>query len=197
MRSRIGLILLAAGASTRLEKEGQGMKQLLVYQGKTLLRRATETACASSCAPCVVVLGANATRLTEEIADLPVQICVNTNWQEGMGTSLKYGAEALPPSLTGVSVMLCDQPLLTTEHLERLVQRHREYQDKIIASDYGERLGVPCLFPAAFFPELLQLSGDEGARQMLRRHTEAVQRVPFPEGAWDVDTVADWQRLGN
>jgi molybdenum cofactor cytidylyltransferase len=198
MCPRVGLILLAAGASTRLG--GNSPKQLLLYKDKTLLRHAAETACASQCVVRVVVLGAQYERFEREIDDLEVAICVNPNWQEGMGSSLRAGLESLIASsvgenLTGVVVILCDQPLLTTAHLDSLIVAHTNTPEQIIASDYGERCGVPCLFPRAFFPELLSLSGDEGARQLLRKNKDNLIAVAFSEGKFDIDTLHDWQKL--
>jgi molybdenum cofactor cytidylyltransferase len=127
-----------------------------------------------------------------------VQICVNTNWQEGMGSSLRAGlATLLTENLTGVLIMLCDQPLLTASHLDALIHAHTKMPERIIASDYGERCGVPCLFPASFFPDLNALTGDAGARELLRTHRDALVRIPFPEGLLDIDTPEDWQRLAD
>jgi molybdenum cofactor cytidylyltransferase len=198
MCARVGLILLAAGASTRLGSDSP--KQLLNYQGKTLLRHAVETACASQCVVKMVVLGAQHERFERETVGLDMTVCVNSNWQEGMGSSLRVGLESLLVSsagenLTGVMVMLCDQPLLTTARLDSLISAHSETPEQIIASDYGERYGVPCLFPATFFPELLALSGDEGARQLLRKCKDNLVSVAFPEGNFDIDTFQDWQHL--
>jgi molybdenum cofactor cytidylyltransferase len=194
MCPRVGLILLAAGASTRLGSDSP--KQLLTYQGKTLLRHAAETACASQCVKRVVVLGAQANRFEREIDHLDIVFCVNENWAEGMGSSLRVGLESLVgENLTGVLVMLCDQPLLTAEHLDSLILAHANTTQQIIASDYGERCGVPCLFPSLFFPDLLMLSGDEGARQLLRKHKDNLIPIPFLEGKFDIDTLQDWQAL--
>src|SRR6185503_16376101 len=87
----IGLIILAAGASTRLGKP----KQLLRYGGKSLLFHAAQTAIASVCKPVVIVLGAYAELLKQEVQDLPVQVLENPHWQEGMGTSISTGIKAI------------------------------------------------------------------------------------------------------
>jgi molybdenum cofactor cytidylyltransferase len=194
MCARVGLILLAAGASTRLGSDSP--KQLLRYKNKTLLRHAAETACASQTVKRVVVLGAQYERFERELDGLDISICVNAEWQVGMGSSVRAGLESLlDANLTGVIVMLCDQPLLTTAHLDNLISAHTKMPEQIIASDYGERCGVPCLFPSIFFPDLLALSGDEGARQLLREHKDNLIKIPFSEGKFDIDTLEDWQRL--
>ena len=176
--------MLAAGASVRL---GQP-KQLLRYQGKTLLRHATETAL--SVGPVTVVLGANAEQIAPTLDSLPVTIILAEDWQEGMSASLRAGITAVA-DCDAALVMLCDQPLVTTELLAALL--HAWEPGSIVASDYGEALGPPCVFDRAYFPELLELTGDSGARRLLKKHP--CRTVAFPGGRADVDTLEDASRL--
>ena len=87
----IGMIILAAGASTRMVKP----KQLLLYQGRSLLRHTTEIALASNCHPIVVVLGANAAQMEPEIDSLPVHAVINPHWAEDMESSIRVGIDTL------------------------------------------------------------------------------------------------------
>src|SRR6266436_9799703 len=112
MGKSIGLIVLAAGASTRMGTP----KQLLLHEGRTFLRRAGETALASACHPVVVVLGAHADQLQVELERLPVLIVENRRWEEGMSSSIRVGLETLvaeDEGLDGAVIMLCDQPFVT------------------------------------------------------------------------------------
>ncbi|MCW3100168.1 MAG: 4-diphosphocytidyl-2C-methyl-D-erythritol synthase [Chthonomonadaceae bacterium] len=191
----IGLILLAAGGSTRLGTP----KQLLPYAGKTLLRRAAETAVDSACRPIQVVLGAAAEQCVLELRDLPLSTVVNEEWVEGMGSSLRLGLETLlsasPVPLDAVIVMLCDQPLLTVGTLNALAAAYATTSCPIIASQYGEVSGVPALFDRSLFPELLDLSGAQGAKQIFGHHADQTHKIAFPDGAVDIDTAADYTRL--
>jgi CTP:molybdopterin cytidylyltransferase MocA len=121
----VAAMVLAAGASTRL---GAGRsKQLLRYQGQTLLRRAVEQALASSCRPVIVVLGAEAERCLRELDGLEVRVALNPSWAEGMGASIRAGMTALAsaaPDARAVVITLCDQPLVTGAFVDRLVQRY-------------------------------------------------------------------------
>ena len=189
-----GLILLAAGGSVRLGRP----KQLLLYRGRTLLRHAAETALASHCRPIVVVLGAHAKRLRLELAGLDVRVADNPDWEQGMGSSIRIGMTALEtasPDLAGVVVMLCDQPLLTSDYLNRLVQTHRDTSHSLIASEYADTRGVPAFFSRALFPKLRALSGPQGAKQMMTRHASDIFSLPFPVGTIDVDTESDYTQL--
>ncbi len=190
---RIALILLAAGASTRL---GQP-KQLLPFRGRSLLRHAAETALATLCRPVVVVLGAGAESLQTELAGMPVVVAVNSSWAEGMSSSLRAGLEAAsePAEPDALVIMLCDQPLITSAMLNQLVTTHRSKKRGIVASEYGDALGVPALFTRRHFPELRLLQGDQGARKIIVNHKYDLARIPLPEAAFDVDSVEEAARL--
>jgi len=103
-------------------------KQLLSFRGRSLLRHAAETALASVCRPVVVVLGAFAERLNGELSGLPVTVAMNLQWAEGMSSSIRAGLKALAAESAGpnaVVIMLCDQPLVSAQFLNRLVAVHQ------------------------------------------------------------------------
>lgn len=192
--SRRAVILLAAGASARL---GQP-KQLLQVEGKSLLRRAAEAAVASGAAPVIVVLGSDAQRLMPELSGLPVLSVLNSSWQQGMGSSLRCGVEAVlrqAPSAAAVLCMVCDQPWISATHLQALWSRYAA-SGRVIAVRHAGHPGVPAIFPAKYLPALAGIAGDKGARSLLRRLPGAeVELVDLPEAAFDVDTPADLARL--
>jgi molybdenum cofactor cytidylyltransferase len=189
----VGIVILAAGESVRMGEP----KQLLVYRGRTLLRHAAETALAVPQTPVVVVLGAHADQLHAELDSLPVSVVMNPEWQGGMGFSLRAGLRALVtdhPATAAAIFMLCDQPHVSPDLLQRLADEWRNGA-QMAASQYETRLGVPAIFSAALFPELLALQGAEGARQVLARHADTVRAILFPPGGIDVDTPADYAAL--
>ncbi len=194
MSDSTALILLAAGGSLRLGRP----KQLLEYQGQTLLRRAAETALASRCRPVVVVLGAESERCREALRGLPVSIVVNSEWKEGMSTSIRLGISTLensPSRISAAILCVCDQPLLTPDILNALCEKYAATGLPMAAAEYAGDLGVPALFSADLFDKLKSLSGSDGARRLLRENPAAVASVPFPGGERDVDTPADSARL--
>ena len=189
----IGVILLAAGGSTRLGSP----KQLLTYQGKTLLRHAAETALATGCRPVVAVLGSSAERLRVELAGLDVRLVDNSAWTRGMGTSVRLGVAALDTDAAGVLLMLCDQPLIAAEHLARLIAAFRQNAGMgIVAAAYHDTVGVPVLFARTYFDELRTLPDGAGAKPILQRHRDAVLPVPLPEAAVDIDTREQYGTAG-
>ena len=201
--STIGLMILAAGASTRMGTP----KQLLLYQGCSFIHHITEVAiCASQqrfaiaslCQPIIVVLGANAERIKPEISQLPVQIVENQQWAEGMSSSIRVGLEgllAVNPDLDAVAIALCDQPFVSSQTLNQLVEAYRLTGKPIIACEYAGTLGVPVLFHHTLFSELMTLKSNQGAKQLIKKHIDKVSSVPFPEGAIDIDTPNDYEQL--
>lgn len=192
----IGIVILAAGESARM---GQP-KQLLPYVGTTLLRHTVEKALSIPDAWVIVVLGAFAEKIRPSLNGLPVTIVENPAWSSGMGSSLRTGLEAalFANSETAAAIfLLCDQPLVSTAILDALIQTHRETGATIVASEYGEILGVPALFHRSLFPELLGLSGGEGAKKIISRHRDKAIGIPFADGAVDIDTPGDYAGLHN
>lgn len=191
----VGLIILAAGASERLGEP----KQLLKFEGKTFLRRAAETALASACRPVVVVLGANAENLANEIADLPLEIVINEKWRDGMSASIRAGMEKyleLEAQANAVVLMLCDQPLISAEIINQLIEVQQQTRKIIVASEYNNSFGVPALFTRAAFGELLNLQGEAGAKAVIKKHAASnIASVLISEAAFDIDTQADYQKL--
>jgi molybdenum cofactor cytidylyltransferase len=192
--SSVGLIILAAGASTRMGTP----KQLLLYQGRSFVRHIAEVAIASVCQPIAVVLGANAKRIKPEITHLPVHVVENQQWAEGMSSSLRVGLKALltvTQNLEAVAIALCDQPFVSSPMLDQIVEAYHFTGKAIIASEYAGTLGVPALFSHTLFSELLALKNTEGAKQIIRKHIQEVFSVPFPEGAIDIDTPKDYEQF--
>jgi molybdenum cofactor cytidylyltransferase len=187
-------MILAAGGSTRL---GQP-KQLLLFQGRSLVRHAAETALASVCRPVVVVLGARADRLQSELSGLPVTVATNLQWEEGLGSSIRAGLNALAPGTGGpeaVVIMLCDQPLISARFLDQLVRVHQSSGRGIVAAEYEGAAGVPALFSRAYYPELAALRGRRGAKPIIVKHAKDSERIPLPEAAFDLDHPEDFARL--
>ena len=190
----VGLLLLAAGTSNRL---GGEPKQLLKYEGESLLRHAARTAHASGCRPIIVVTGAHRERVEAEIADLPVKIVFNEAWATGMASSIRAGMEYLAAhaETRAVVLMLCDQPHVSASLINELVAAYRATEALLVAAKYGGTHGVPVLFDRQLYPALLALTGAQGAKSIILTHSAHLSEVNAPEAAFDVDTLADYERL--
>ena len=191
--TNISLLLLAAGSSTRM---GQS-KQLLKIGDESLLAHSAAIAIASRLRT-IVVLGANEAEHRKAIASLQVDLVSNTNWKNGMGGSIKAGLKHLlksTPLTEAVIVMVCDQPLLRTIHLEKLKTRYESSGKRIIASLYSGTPGVPALFHNSLFSEIMDLPDDVGAKKIFQRHTKDMLTIDFPEGVMDLDTPDDYKNF--
>lgn len=190
----IGIIVLAAGSSSRLGRS----KQLIKLNGKSLLQHATKAAFDSEADSVLVVLGSNAQAHKSEIESLDIEIIENKNWHTGMGSSLKVGLSHFLNSkvnIQAVIVMVCDQPYLTTSHLNKLINTHRNQKSEIVASTYGNIRGVPALFDVSIFSKLFTLGDTQGARKIIENHIGTITLVPFEKGEIDIDTPEDLEKL--
>ena len=189
----IGIIILAAGASRRMGTP----KQLLKIGKQTLIERAIEVAQAVTNSKTVVVLGANAEKIKNSIQQNDtISIIINKNWYKGMGTTLQAGLPFLmkkEKQLAAVIIMVCDQPYLTREVLEELINTYQKTKVDIVAARYQGILGVPALFSKKMFSKLAQLNEEEGARKIIKRYKGKVGIIDFPAGIIDLDTPEEYQ----
>ena len=211
MTSTVSTIILGAGASIRMASP----KQLAPYKGKALLEHAICTAQEADCGPIVVVLGAHADLIARSLqitcgsygADLgPVDIfncgrnkihfLHNSRWNEGQSSSLVLGVwAALLTNSQSVLIMLCDQPWIDAVDLRRLIDAQTRSSVGIAAAAFAQTIGAPACFSRARFGELLQLQGDRGAKMLLTKYTDQIERVAMPHAEMDIDTPADLCRL--
>lgn len=191
-----GIIILAAGESKRLGNP----KQLLSFDGNTLLARVANTACESGLKPVIAVLGANDDKISATLNIPGLMVVKNDEWKEGMASSIRTGLSCmlkLSPQVDGVIVLVCDQPYLNQDLIKALIEAQRDAGKPAAAASYGGKLGTPALFHKSLFPELMSLSGDTGARKILDKMREDVVAIDFEMGVVDIDTQEDYERLLN
>ena len=181
---KIAAVVMAAGESMRL---GQP-KQLVQLNGEPLLQRTLRIAAEAACQPVIAVLGANADVVRAGCHLSGAETIVNPEWREGMASSIRMGIRAAADAgCDAVLLMACDQPAVSAVHLRALLAAG----ESVVASGYAGRRGVPAYFAAEHFGALLALSGDVGARDLLRD----APVVPLPNGEFDVDSPEDLQRM--
>lgn len=192
MRADLWSLVLAAGGSRRLGTP----KQLLRIRGERLLSRSINAAEAVTPGRVVVVVGAEALKLRLLIrrGHPRTHTVDNGRWAEGMAGSLRAGLAVLPRRATAALLLLSDQPEVGEASLKRLIQAWRRRPGKAAAAAYGSVVGVPAILPRVLWKEARQLSGDAGARRLLRMEHSVATAVDMPEAAWDIDTPEDLQR---
>jgi molybdenum cofactor cytidylyltransferase len=192
--SEYAVIILAAGNSSRLGEP----KQLLQYQDKTLIRHITEAASDAKSATVFVVTGSSASLIEAELDSLPVEVVRNPHWETGMASSIVAGLNELiriHPNIAGAIFAVSDQPFVNAELFNALIEKASGHNAGIVASAYDNTFGTPVLFSSKYFPFLLQLSGTDGAKQLIKKFTDNVISIPFPLGGVDIDTQEDYQKL--
>lgn len=191
---RLASIVLAAGTSSRL---GQP-KQLLPLDGQPLLRRTLDLVCSFDLEPRIVVLGSRHDKIAGAVDLTGFETIFNPDYESGIASSLQAGLAALPDSVDGAIVFLGDQPLVPRPVIRQIVESFVPGEHAAIRPNYADPgPGNPVLLSREIFPELMQLSGDVGAREVLRQHRSRVltvdaRRYPTPR---DVDTMEDYAAL--
>lgn len=188
-----GILILAAGNSSRLGEP----KQLLNFKGKSLLRHVSEESLKIS-KSVVIVTGSNHSEISNEIKDLEIVITENINWNEGMGSSIHIGFKKLLksfPEIVNCIVSVCDQPFISASVFSELIKMQKDSQKGMVASKYADTLGTPVLFTNKYFQDLSNLSGQEGAKKLLRKYKGDIAAIHFENGAIDIDTQEDYKKL--
>ena len=191
----VAAIVLAAGASRRLGRP----KQLLRLDGETLLARAIRLAGAAGASPLFAVLGANSEAVSASIQNCGARMVLNTQWEQGIATSIHAGMRALEaaaPHASGALLLGCDQPRLTAAHLRAMIATFAAHDGYcIVASEYAGVLGAPAVFPRGVFPHLYALHGDKGARTLLTQPPCSLIAIEFSGGEIDIDLPVDLDEI--
>lgn len=185
----IPILILASGSGSRF----RDVKQLQKIDEVPMIKRVIHAVMRARGGEVVVILGAYREEIEEEISDMPVTVVFNQNWQAGMSESIKAGVEYVEkhfPKARAVLVTLADQPYIESSDFDRLIALHIEHPDRTVCAGYNDVRGVPAIFPYTRWQELKQLTGDSGARELLRAD-DSVLILDLPEAAKDVDRPDD------
>ena len=185
----LSIIILAAGGSTRLGKP----KQLLKYEGKTLIENCIESVIMLAPKTQInVVLGAYFFEILPFVQNYEVNILENRNWQNGMSASIKMGVLAgLESNSDAILFLTSDQIFVTKAYLKTLITEFKNNQSKICASIYEQEMGIPMIVPKDFFDDLLRLEGDKGGKFLTKKYPSQTRVIAFEKGIVDIDTIED------
>jgi len=187
---RIGAVVLAAGLSSRMGVN----KLLLPLKGKPLVRHAVDAAAASRCDPVIVVIGDNCGQIEAASCTHKVRFVKIRDFTGGLSELLKCGLRTLPPDCEGVAVLLGDMPFVTSQLIDVLIAAFDPTDGRAICVPVhrGQR-GNPVLWDRQFFPEMLALEGDTGAKQLLIRHQAMLYELEVADDGplTDIDTPED------
>ncbi len=193
---QVAALVLAAGQSTRMAP----YNKLLVTDraGRAMVARVVDNLLSSGARPVLVVTGHRAADVAEALGGRPVTLVDAPDYAAGLSASLKAGIAALPESASAAIVCLGDMPLVTGRMIDRLVAAYDPDEGRaIVVPTHEGRIGNPILWDRAYFPEILALQGDAGARGLLKRHAEQVTEIDMGDDAIlrDFDTVESLETL--
>jgi molybdenum cofactor cytidylyltransferase len=190
----ISAILLAAGESKRMGRP----KQLLEWQGKTLLQHVLESLINSNADDIILVLGHETDRIRKSLPALQIKIVINPDYKQGMASSLRQGLLAMDPRSEAFLVCLADQPGIGPEIMNNMIREFQQADPKrgIVRPVYRGLRGHPVLIGAQYLQEALQLQGDVGARQILMNHPEDILEIDVDKDVVlkDIDTPEEYQK---
>ena len=187
-RRLIAGILLAAGQSTRFGRQ----KLLEPWGDEPLVRSAARCLLDAGLQPVVAVVSLD-DRLRDALAGLPLTIVENAHPEEGISSSIAIGLRALPETAQAALIAVGDQPYMTAEAIEQLVDAFEP--GRIIVPRFGDHRGNPPVFDRRFFPELLALTGDQGGQRVITSHADSVTEVSLSATLGDdIDRPEEWPR---
>jgi CTP:molybdopterin cytidylyltransferase MocA len=193
MSYRIALVILAAGASSRMGRP----KPLLPYSGTTMIGHVASVCSQSNVGNVYVVVGAESDEVEKALSMSGTKIVQNAHWRTGLASSIHAGLRATmaeDPELDAVLICLGDQPGVRGADLVSIASALSD-GFALAASQYDDSVGVPALIGRAYFDELLALSGDRGAKALLMKHRDKVRAFPMDHAARDIDTPEDYAAL--
>ena len=188
---KTGIVVLAAGASTRLGTP----KQLLRFGNKHLIQHIIDACVKSDFDKTAVVLGYHYPEIKAGISYFSrISILHNKQWKEGMSTSIKMGLQHFYQQ-DAVGFCTVDQVFLNSHHLNQMIKKFKS-TDQIISSYYKQTYGTPCLFGRDYYNDIItSISGDRGAKKIIETNKKSVIKVPFKDGEFDIDTPNDLEIL--
>lgn len=187
------ILILAAGASRRMGHP----KQTLRVGARTLLDSVVHECIQAEIGPVFLVTGAYEGEVKRSVSTDSITLVHNPFWEEGMGSSLAKGVESIVDHapFDQILLVLGDQYKLTSDSLHRLIVCYRSSEKTIGISVFEGGSGPPAIFSRKWFPELMKLRGEEGARPLVRAHRSEVVQIELSEAGADLDTPEDYQKL--
>ncbi len=186
-------IVLAAGRSQRFGAN----KLLQPLAGKPILRRTVEAILASKVQAVCVVTGSGSELVKAALADLPVEFVDNPDFSTGLSSSLICGVKSLPENCDGAFIALGDMPFVGSNVIDGMLDSFAPDAGRAICVPvYSGHRGHPVLWARRFFPEMLDLEGDIGAKQLMALHSNLVYELEVDDDAIhiDIDTREDLSR---
>ena len=191
----IHAVLLAAGRSERM---GRNNKLLLTVDGIPLVRKSAISILNSNVTSMTVVTGFDENKIVNALSGLNVNFVKNINFREGLSSSLKAGLANITPTPSAVIICLADMPKIQPEHINQLIENFDPLKgwEICIPTNNGKR-GNPVLIGSRFFPYIFETSGDFGAKQVMKQHSDKIVEVEIGTSDihFDIDTQDEYENF--
>jgi molybdenum cofactor cytidylyltransferase len=193
-KNKTTAIILAAGQSKRM---GSTNKLLANWRGKTPLEYVCQAALGSNCEATIVVTGHQREQVTQALKGADVEIIYNPDFASGMASSIKTGVSRASQSGSGaIIVLLGDMPGITSRMIDKIIEAGNASEpEAIIVATCGNKKGNPLLWKSSYFNQLLELEGDQGARQIITKYKDKTVELELGVAArFDLDTPEAFDR---
>jgi molybdenum cofactor cytidylyltransferase len=186
----IWAIVLAGGESKRMGSP----KMILPYEGMTIIEKVLASVLSSDVDKVVTVLGSNKDEVMKVIEKLPVLHCHNSNYKDGMLSSVKCGFEFLPDDFRAAMVFLGDQPMAEASVINKIIKSYNESGKGINVPVFEGKRGHPILVDKKYKDEIINLDEPDGLRGLLRKHPDDLLEVETENSSvlMDIDTKEDY-----
>jgi molybdenum cofactor cytidylyltransferase len=186
----IAAVVLAAGLSSRMGRQ----KQTLPLKGRPMLEQVLRTYRRAKVDRVVVVLGAEAAEVKKNIRFQREKVVINPGYKAGMSSSLRMGLGEVERDAEAVIIALGDQPFVSAETINLLVDAHRTSKAPVVVPAYHGARGNPVLFDRTVFSQIKEIQGDVGAKSVVARNRNRVLQVDVEDSGvlWDIDTPSDY-----
>ena len=190
--NEIWAIILAAGESSRMKEP----KMIMPFGEGTIIEKVLENIAGSYVKSTLIVLGAWKNEILQVLGSRPVLTCVNENYKMGMLSSVQCGIRNIPGTADGILVYPGDQPLVTGETINVLIDAFRKRGKGIVIPVFMKRRGHPVLLSSSYRNEILQLGPKNSLRDIMENHPSEIEEVEISSSSviTDIDTPDDYRR---
>jgi molybdenum cofactor cytidylyltransferase len=190
---KIAALVLAAGYSSRMGT----LKPILKLGDKTILERIIRLFSELSVEDVIVVVGHGAEQIIPIVHDCGAREVMNTQFEQGMFSSVQAGVNALSPDSHAFFVLPVDIPLVHPRTIKDLLEAYRSGTSRVVIPAFHGKRGHPPLLSARYRNEILSYCGDDGLRGFFRKHNLRSELVEVADEMilFDLDTPADYEAL--
>ena len=170
----ISAIILAAGLSKRMEL---GNKLLLEKKETPIIKITLDKIKAAKVKEIIIVLGKNSKSFKNVIEDKSVKLFFNSNYKNGISSSIKKGIEKVDNSCEGALICLADMPSIKTSTYNKIIDAFYKYKKQNIIPYFNKKKGNPVLFSKSYFKYITNITGDVGARNLIRKNKKDFKKL--------------------